>query len=88
VDILYGATRGDFSFVEMTRLPKNFAVNFVKVSNFDKVLPLVRLTIPDKLPGNILMKPVLAQIEVGSPELKTLIFLARKQRPTEARFMA
>ncbi len=30
----------------------------------------------------------LAQIEVESPEHKKLIFLARKQRPTEARFMA
>ena len=29
----------------------------------------------------------LAQIEVESPELESLIFLARKQRPTEARFM-
>jgi len=30
----------------------------------------------------------LAPIEVESPELKKLIFLARKQRPAEARFMA
>jgi len=29
----------------------------------------------------------LAQMEVKSPELKKLIFPARKQRPTEARFM-
>jgi hypothetical protein len=34
------------------------------------------------------MKTALAQIEVESPELKTLIFLARRQRPAEARFMA
>ena len=31
---------------------------------------------------------IVAQIEVKSPELKKLIFLARKQRPAEARFMA
>jgi len=30
----------------------------------------------------------LAQIKVKSPELKKLIFLAGKQRPAEARFMA
>ena len=43
----------------------------------------------DKTDENILMETsALAQIEVKSPELKKLIFLARKQRPTEARFMA
>jgi|GEM_PF-4911068 len=37
---------------------------------------------------NILMKTnALAQIEAESPELKSLIFLDRKQRPAEARFM-
>jgi hypothetical protein len=34
------------------------------------------------------MKTALAQIEVESPELKNLNFLARRQRPAEARFMA
>ena len=40
-------------------------------------------------PKDIVMKTIgLAPIEVESPELKKLIFLAIKQRPTEARFMA
>jgi hypothetical protein len=35
------------------------------------------------------MKPkALAQIEMESPEMKQLIFLAIKERPTEAPFMA
>jgi hypothetical protein len=43
----------------------------------------------DKTGENILMETsALAPIEVESPELKKLIFLARKQRPAEARFMA
>jgi len=50
---------------------------------------LRRFLVPrNELPENILMKTALAQIEVESPELKTLIFLARRQRPAEARFMA
>jgi len=37
--------------------------------------------------NNLIKTSALAKIVVESPELKTLIFLAGKQRPTEARFM-